>query len=166
MIALKRILDKMLEVLLMISVAVLVVDVLWQVFTRFVIGDPSSWTEELATYLLIWVSLLGAAVALGRGAHLGIDYFTHKLPERCRIQTEIFVFAAISIFSLLVMVVGGIRLVRQTLILEQISVALHISMGYVYLAIPISGAFLVLYGVIGFMDKLAQLRSCSQKGVA
>ena len=155
---LKQILDKLLEVLLMASVGVLVVDVLWQVFTRFVMGNPSSWTEELATFLLIWVSLLGAAVALGRGAHLGIDYFTHKLPERNHIQTELFVFAVISIFSLLVMVVGGISLVRQTLELEQISVALHIPMGYVYLAIPISGAFLLLYGVIGFFERLTQLK--------
>ena len=159
---LRKILDKFLELLLMISVAVLVIDVLWQVFTRFVMGDPSSWTEELATFLLIWVSLLGAAVALGRGAHLGIDYFTHKLPERNRIQTELFVFAMVSIFSFLVMVVGGISLVRQTLALEQISVALHIPMGYVYLAIPISGAFLLLYGIIGFFERLTQLK----KGVA
>lgn len=155
---LKGILDKFLEVLLMVSVAVLVVDVLWQVFTRFVIGKPSSWTEELATFLLIWVSLLGAAVALGRGAHLGIDYFTHKLSERDRLQTELFVFAAVSLFSLLVMVIGGISLVKQTLALAQISVALHIPMGYVYLAIPISGAFLVLYGMIGFFERVSMLK--------
>jgi TRAP-type C4-dicarboxylate transport system permease small subunit len=159
---LKRILDKFLEVLVMIAVAVLVVDVLWQVFTRFVLGDPSSWTEELATFLLIWVSLLGAAVALGRGAHLGIDYFASKLPERCRLQTELFVFGVVTLFSLLVMVFGGLGLVKQTLALEQISVALHIPMGYVYLAIPISGAFLVLYGLIGFFERLTQL----QKGGA
>lgn len=151
-------LDKFLEVLLMVSVAVLVVDVLWQVFTRFVMGKPSSWTEELATFLLIWVSLLGAAVALGRGAHLGIDYFTHKLSKHDRIMTELFVFAAVSLFSLLVMVFGGISLVIQTLSLDQISVALHIPMGYVYLAIPISGVFLVLYGLIGFFERYAILR--------
>ena len=157
MVQLKRILDKLLEVLLMVSVAVLVADVLWQVFTRFVMGKPSSWTEELATFLLIWVSLLGSAVALGRGAHLGIDYFTHKLSERNRLQTELFVFAVVSLFSFLVMVVGGISLVRQTLALEQISVALYIPMGYVYLAIPISGAFLVLYGLIGLFERLGLL---------
>ena len=155
---LKLVLDKFLEVLLMVSVAVLVVDVLWQVFTRFIMGKPSSWTEELATFLLIWVSLLGAAVALGRGAHLGIDYFTHKLSERDRIQTELFVFAVVSLFSLLVMVIGGIGLVKQTLALAQISVALHIPMGYIYLAIPISGAFLVLYGMIGFFERVTMLK--------
>ncbi len=155
---LKLILDKFLEVLLMVSVAVLVVDVLWQVFTRFIMGKPSSWTEELATFLLIWVSLLGAAVALGRGTHLGIDYFTHKLSEHDRIQTELFVFAVVSLFSLLVMVIGGIGLVNHTLALAQISVALHIPMGYVYLAIPISGAFLVLYGMIGFFERVTMLK--------
>ena len=59
----KKILDRFLECLVMVSVTVLVLDVLWQVFTRFVLRDASSWTEELATFLLIWVSLLGAAVA-------------------------------------------------------------------------------------------------------
>jgi TRAP-type C4-dicarboxylate transport system permease small subunit len=155
---LKNILDKCLEVLVMVSVAVLVIDVLWQVFTRFVMGDPSSWTEELATFLLIWVALLGSAVALGRGAHLGIDYFVGKLDDRIRMRTELFVFAVVALFSLLVMVIGGVGLVMRTLELEQISVALKLPMGYVYLAVPISGAFLVLYSLIGFFERLNSVR--------
>lgn len=162
----KHILDTFLEVLVMISMAVLVIDVLWQVFTRFVLNDPSSWTEELATFLLIWVALLGAAVALGRGAHLGIDFFVGKLPKRLRIQTELLVFGLVTLFSFSVMGYGGLTLVLQTLRLEQTSVALHIPMGYVYLAIPISGAFLVLYGFIGFFERLTHLRKDAPKGVA
>ena len=80
----KKVLDRSLEVLVMVVMAVLVLDVLWQVFTRLVLKDPSTVTEELATFMLIWVALLGAAVALGRGAHLGIDYFVGKLPVRAR----------------------------------------------------------------------------------
>jgi len=151
---LKNILDKSLEVLVMVAVAVLVIDVLWQVFTRFIMGDPSSWTEELATFLLIWVALLGSAVALGRGAHLGIDYFVGKLDRKMRLRTELFVFAVVALFSFLVMVVGGIGLVARTLELNQISVALKLPMGYVYLAVPISGAFLVLYSLIGFFERV------------
>ncbi len=158
MATIKKILDRFLEWLVMVSVTVLVLDVLWQVFTRFVLKDASSWTEELATFLLIWVSLLGAAVALGRGAHLGIDYFVSKLPEKSRIRTELFAFACVTLFSLLVMVVGGIDLVRTTFRLEQISPALGLDMGYVYLAIPISGIFLVLYGVIGLGERLSATR--------
>ena len=148
----KKVLDRSLELLVMIVVAVLVLDVLWQVFTRKVLNDPSTWTEELAVFMLIWVSLLGAAVALSRGAHLGIDYFVGKLPPRTRVATEVLVFFCIAAFSLLVMVVGGIDLVVSTLELGQESPALRVKVGYVYLAIPISGFFLTLYAVIGLFQ--------------
>ncbi len=155
--SIKKVLDRSLEVLVMVVVAVLVVDVLWQVFTRFILKNPSTWTEELAIFMLIWVSLLGAAVALNRGAHLGIDYFVGKLSPKKRLYTEIFVFLCVSAFSLTVMVIGGIDLVSSTLKLEQVSPALGVRVGYVYLAVPISGFFLVLYSVIGLVERLVQL---------
>lgn len=153
----KKILDRSLEFLVMVVVAVLVTDVLWQVFSRFILKNPSKWTEELAVFMLIWVSLLGAAVALNRGAHLGIDYFVGKLSPKKRLYTEIFVFFCVSIFSLTVMVIGGLDLVINTLKLGQISPALGIKMGYVYFAVPISGCFLVFYSVIGLVERLTQL---------
>lgn len=154
----KKVLDRSLEVLVMLVVAVLVVDVLWQVFTRLILKDPSTKTEELATFMLIWVSLLGAAVALGRGAHLGIDYFVGKLPARTRVFTEVIVFFSVALFSFFVMVVGGLDLVLSMLDLGQESAALRVKMGYVYLAVPISGCFLTLYAVIGLVERLTRLR--------
>lgn len=153
----KKILDRSLEFLVMVVVAVLVVDVLWQVFTRFILKSPSTWTEELAVFMLIWVSLLGAAVALNRGAHLGIDYFVGKLSEKKRLYTEVFAFLCIAAFSLCVMVIGGITLVINTLKLGQMSPALSIEIGYVYLAVPISGFFLLLYSVVGLIERIIQL---------
>jgi TRAP-type C4-dicarboxylate transport system permease small subunit len=158
LLSIKKILDRALELLVMVVVAVLVLDVLWQVFTRFILNDPSTWTEELAVFMLIWVSLLGAAVALNRGAHLGIDYFVGKLPERTRIATEVLVFFCVAAFSLLVMVVGGIDLVATTLELGQESPALRVKVGYVYLAIPISGFFLTLYAAVGLVERVGELR--------
>jgi TRAP-type C4-dicarboxylate transport system permease small subunit len=158
----KKVLDRSLEVLVMIVVAILVLDVLWQVFTRLVLRNPSTVTEELATFMLIWVALLGAAVALGRGAHLGIDYFVGKLPVRTKIFTEVIVFLCVAAFSFLVMVVGGIDLVASMLELGQESPALRIKMGYVYLAVPISGFFLTLYAVMGLLERLARLRIRSE----
>jgi TRAP-type C4-dicarboxylate transport system permease small subunit len=153
----KKILDRSLEILVMTVMAVLTVDVLWQVFTRFILKNPSTWTEELAIFLLIWVSLLGAAVALGRGAHLGIDYLVNKLSIKKKLCTEVFAFLCIALFSLCVMVIGGIDLVISTLKLGQVSPALGVEIGYVYLAIPISGFFLVLYSVIGLVERLVEL---------
>ncbi len=153
----KKFLDRTLEVLVMVVVGVLVVDVLWQVFTRYVLDNSSSWTEELATFLMIWVSLLGAAVALNRGSHLGIDYFMGKLPLRKRLYTEVFVFICVFLFSLFVMVIGGIVLVMNTLAYGQVSPALDLKMGYVYLAVPVSGFFLVLYSFMGFVERILEL---------
>ena len=184
----KKVLDRLLESLVMVVVAVLVLDVLLQVYTRMVTpvgawlvtknltgpwrallwlvpAKPTNWTEELAIFMLIWVSLLGAAVALGRGAHLGIDYFVGKLPERLRVATEVFAFFCIAAFSFSVMIVGGIDLVSSMLYLGQPSPALNVEMGHVYLAVPISGFFLTLYAVIGLLERLSALlgKSHTQK---
>ena len=66
-------------------------------------------------------------------------------------------FLCISAFSLTVMVIGGIELVSNTLRLEQVSPALGVKVGYVYIAVPISGFFLVLYSVIGLAERVVQL---------
>ncbi|MEN6337392.1 MAG: TRAP transporter small permease [Phycisphaerales bacterium] len=158
LIVLKKILDRSLETLVIVVMAVLVLDVLWQVFTRRILNDPSTVTEELATFMLVWVALLGAAVAMGRGAHLGIDYFVGKLPQRARLATETLVFFCVAAFSLLVMIVGGVDLVASNLELGQESPALRVNMGYVYLAVPISGFFLTLYSVIGLVERLQMLK--------
>jgi TRAP-type C4-dicarboxylate transport system permease small subunit len=154
----KKTLDRSLEILVTVSMAVLVVDVVWQVFTRYVLRNPSDWTEELATFLMIWVGLLGGSVALNRGAHLGIDYFVLKLSPKKRLYAELFVFFCIAVFSLLVLVIGGIDLVRITMKTDQIPPALGARIGlkmwHVYLALPISGFFLVLYSVEFFIERI------------
>ena len=153
----KKILDRSLEVLVTVSMGVLVIDVIWQVFTRFILRKPSFWTEELATFLMIWVGLLGASVALNRGSHLGIDYFVSKLGPKKAVYTVLFSLLLIAIFSVLVLMAGGIQLVRITLVTNQISPALKLKMGYVYLAIPISGFFLAMYSVELFVETVVSL---------
>ena len=72
-------LDRALAGVLIALTIVMVLTVTWQVATRFLLNSPSSYTEELATYLLLWISLLGAAYALRQRAHLGIDIVTARL---------------------------------------------------------------------------------------
>ncbi len=140
-------LDQSLEYLTALTMGILVIDVTWQVITRFVLKNPSSWTEELATYLLIWVGLLGAAVALHRGAHLGIDYFVGKFHPKNRLLTEMFVYVSVLTFSASVLLVGGFQLVLETFQLGQIAPATGIQLGYVYLVVPISGFFIAMYSI-------------------
>lgn len=74
------------------------------------------------------------------------------------------VFLCVAAFSFLVMIVGGIDLVASMLELGQESPALRIRMGYVYLAVPLSGFFLTLYAVIGLVERVAQLRTTPARG--
>ncbi len=145
--ALKRILDKTLETGLWVSMLAMTLTVIWQVFTRFVMRDPSSWTEELAIFLLIWIGLLGSAVALRRKAHLGIDIIVTRMSERWARITAIFVFSCVVFFALTVLFIGGIKMVVVVLMNNQISPALGVKMGYIYLALPISGFFITIYAV-------------------
>ncbi|MBN1421449.1 MAG: TRAP transporter small permease [Planctomycetes bacterium] len=124
-----------------------VVNVVWQVFTRYVLRNPSSYTEELARYLLIWIGLLGAAYATGRGMHLAIDLVPSHLRGAARRRLEMAIGLLVLAFALGGMVYGGSRLVWITLYLHQTSAALRIPLGCVYLAIPLAGLLMAFYAV-------------------
>ena len=143
----KKIIDKLLGWLVTIIMGVLVINVLWQVASRFLLGDPSSFTDELAGYLLIWVGLLGAAYATGQKQHLAIDLLSAKLSDKGKKLQTLFINLIIAVFALVVLVIGGGNLVFITFYLGQISSALQIPVGYVYVVLPLSGLFIIYYAV-------------------
>ncbi len=136
-----------LEATLIGGFAALTLDVLWGVFSRFVLASQSPWTEELAIYLLIWVSLLGASLAYAERGHLGVDALVSRLDPAARKIAEVVAELCVASFAGGVLLHGGLELVRETLASGQLSPALGIEMGYVYLAAPISGAFLLLFSL-------------------
>ena len=138
-------LDKALEIVVIALIGILVIDVLWQVFSRFILSDPSSFTDELARFLLIWLSLFGGAYMLGKKQHLAIDLITHRLDKRQILYLDTVVQSVILIFVITVLIIGGSRLVFVTLYLNQTSAALGIELGYVYAVIPLSGLIMCLY---------------------
>jgi TRAP-type C4-dicarboxylate transport system permease small subunit len=144
---LKNGLTRLLEHLLTLLVAILVLDVLWGVISRFVLSEPSRWTEELATFLLMWVALLGAAVGFSRQQHLGVDYLVNKLHPDAKRLMALLVQGVIIAFASVVMVGGGYVLVAETLTVGQLTPALGIRMGLVYLAVPLSGLFIILFSL-------------------
>ncbi len=154
----RRAVDRSLETALILIMAVSVLNVLWQVFTRFILRNPSSFTEELARYLLIWVGLLGASYASGKKMHLAITVVLEGLKGKSRLGAELIIQACVFAFSLLVMVVGGFRLAAMTFTLNQISAALRIPLGYVYLVIPLSGLLIMFYAAAAVLETLQKGR--------
>lgn len=153
--------DRVLEIALVILMAVSVVNVLWQVFTRFVLNNPSSFTEELARYLLIWVGVLGAAYAVGKRVHLALELLPEKLSGRNLRLLEIFIEVCILLFAITTLVVGGSRLVYVQLMLGQTSAAMEIPLGYVYAVLPISGVVMVYYTIAHMRRELRRMEETS-----
>lgn len=137
--------NKIIEVLLVVIFSLMVVDVVWQVFSRYLIGKSSSFTEEFARFAMIWLVILGAAYLTGKREHLSMDFLLRnlegdKLANRLKIIDVI-----ILLFALVVMVIGGGNLVYTTLYLGQLSSAMHIPLGFVYAIVPISGLLIIFY---------------------
>lgn len=150
----KKRMTQMLNAALIGAVALLVFSVCWGVFTRYVLRSQAEWTDELARFLLIWIALLGGAVAFGTKGHLGVDYFVGKLhPEGAKIMA-IIGQVIVLFFSVAVLLIGGSQVVRNTLAMQQTTPALGWKMGHVYLALPISGVFVILYTLENLIDIL------------
>ena len=137
--------DRTLEHLLIGLFSIMLLSVLWQVFSRFLLGSPSTITDELSSFGLIWVGLLGAAYATGKKLHLAIDLLPSKLVSENSIWFDGFVYISVALFSLSVLVIGGGRLCYITFLLKQKSAALEIPLGAVYLVLPISGILILYY---------------------
>lgn len=145
--------DKVLEIALVVLMSALVLDVVWQVASRYFFNNPSSFTDELATFLMIWVGLAGAAYVKGQNQHLAIDILHTKLTPLQLNHMMIFINFLVIVFSLTIMVIGGSWLVYTRFVLGQLSAALQIPVGYVYGIVPISGLLMVYYAI----DDIAKL---------
>ncbi|GIN63384.1 C4-dicarboxylate ABC transporter permease [Robertmurraya siralis] len=147
-----KLLNKGIEYLLMVLVALMVISCVWQVMSRYIFGQASAQTEELMRYSIIWVSIIGGAYVYGEKGHLAITFFADKLNKALAKVISIFIDAAICIFSAIVLIYGGAQIVSATMI--QISPGMGLPMGYMYMALPIAGLLFILYSIDQITTKL------------
>lgn len=146
-------LDKILKLMLVLLMALLVLSVTWQVLSRYMLSAPSSWTEEVARFLLIWLGMLGASYAYRIKVHLGLDLLPDKLTGRSAQLLRYFTLLMIVIFAIAVLIVGGLNLVILTWELKQVSAVLGLPIAYVYSVIPLSGLLICIYSVTALLDE-------------
>jgi len=155
----KKGLDQILAIILVLLMGAMVVNVTWQVISRYVFQNPSSFTDELTRYMLIWLGLLGAAYVAGQEQHLAIDLLPQRLTGPKGYGLKILVHGLILLFAGVVMVVGGGNLVYITYILEQKSAALRLPLAWVYLIVPISGLVVMVYQGIFIQRDYQKMKS-------
>lgn len=156
----KRTLDKVLGVFCVALLGFLVILVTWQVFTRFVLDDPSVISEELAKIVFVWLVLFGSAYVFGERGHMAIEFLKDKLPLKVKSIVEIFIEVVVFGFSAFVLVWGGIIATEMTL--SQQSAALKVPVGYLYSALPISGVIVLFYCLYNIVVIIKKMKAVEQ----
>ncbi len=161
-----KMIDKALAAMLIFFMALMIFTVVWQVFTRFVINDPSSFTDELSRYLLIWIGILGGAYVYSVKRHLALELLMPKLGLKSQLVLGIFINVLIMIFAYITLVYGGSSFVSTTLQHKQISPGLfigetHLLIGYVYVVLPLSGVLILYYGLVDIVESVVKIVSKS-----
>jgi TRAP-type C4-dicarboxylate transport system permease small subunit len=134
-----------LDGLCVVLMFVLVMDVLWGVFSRYVLAAPSRWTDELATLLLVWVAMFGAASAHRHNMHLSVSWLLDRTPMLTQRLARRLIHGLIIVFALLIMGVGGTILVIERWRSGQVLPALGVPKAMVYVAVPIAGLLIALF---------------------
>ncbi|HGO5816230.1 TPA: TRAP transporter small permease [Mannheimia haemolytica] len=154
----KKTVDRFISTFSIIVMVLLVICVSWQVFSRYVLKIPSTMTDEIARFSMIWVGLLGAAYTVGLQKHLSIDLFTHNLSSRKKAISNIFINICIIAFSIGVMIFGGFALVSNVYISGQLSPSMQIPMAYIYIALPLSGILMLFYSMLFLFQNISLLK--------
>ena len=149
-----------LKLLCIVLFSVLVIVVVWQVFTRQVLGDPSPWTTVTAQYMFVWLSLFAATLVFGERGHIAVDVLAQRAPGAVRQVLVVAVQACTLAFAVLAMIWGGLRGVSMSW--DQVIPGFPFTVGHMYLALPVAGvmiAFLALEDLLLAVrgDELAPL---------
>lgn len=132
---LKRIFDTTIDTVVTLILVILIVVVFIQVFSRYVLNDPKTWTEELARYLFVWLVFTGSTVVFRENRHLSIDYFVSFLPTKIRRIVSVAINIIIAAF-IVVALYHSNRLLAITS--YQTSPTLVVPMSWIYLSFPLS----------------------------
>jgi TRAP-type C4-dicarboxylate transport system permease small subunit len=124
---------------------------LYQVLVRFVLNQPSPWTEELIGRLLIWTVMLGVAAAFRQGALVSVDVLLRLARGGLRRVLRLAILAA-SLFFLGVIAWVGFDLAWR--IRFQTFATLPISISWAYLALPVGASFSMLAVIAHHLDPI------------
>lgn len=147
---LRKALTCILNVLAGGSFLVMVALTCWQVFTRYILGNPSSWSEELVSYMFAWMSLLGASIVTSERGHMNIPILVeHVGPGTQKFLMclgEIIAF----LFSVVILVFGGVQI--ASLAMGQMTSSLGVPIGIFYVVMPVCGILNMIYTVLNIVD--------------
>lgn len=148
--------NKALGVLIAAFMAIMVIGCCWQVVTRFVLNNPSKYTEEFLRYALIWLTMLGMPYAYGQDKHISINLITKTFHVKNLLLTKVVIEALVMILSVVVLIIGGVMVTMNSI--GQISPAMQMPMPLYYACLPISGVLMTFYCIIRLAGFTKEIR--------
>ena len=146
----RTVLNRLLSILAGVRFIAMVVLTCWQVFTRYFLKNPSSWSEELVSYLFAWASLFGASLITSERGHMNIPILVEKASPTVRKYLAIFGELVAFAFSAIILLYGGIEISK--LAMGQMTSSLGVAVGVFYIALPVCGVLNMLYTVLNIID--------------
>lgn len=148
--SIRNILNKFLNLLAGISFAAMVLLTCWQVFTRYILKNPSPWSEELVSYLFAWMALIGASVVTGERGHMNIPIVVDKMGDKAKRAFLIFAEIIAFLFSAIILVYGGTKI--TALAMGQLTSSLGVAIGVFYIVLPLCGVLNMIYALLNVID--------------
>lgn len=145
----EKVLDTVMRFLMAIAMLTLLVFGTWQIFTRWVLGNPSTFTDELLRYVLIISGFIGSAYCFYRDEHLALTLITDKAKGPFKIVLDVFIEACILFFVIYVFIFGGFKLANTA---TNVSSVMHIPMKTLYMIEPICGILIVLARILKYVN--------------
>ena len=150
---LRNVLTRLLNILAGASFLVMVILTCWQVFTRYILGNPSSWSEELVSYMFAWMSLLGASIVTSERGHMNIPILVELagpgLQKLLNCLGEIIAF----LFSLVILAFGGVQITQ--LAMGQMTSSLGVPIGIFYVVLPLCGVLNMIFTLLNVVEILS-----------
>lgn len=147
---LRDFLNRSLNVLAGVSFLAMVILTCWQVFSRYILQNPSTWSEEMVSYLFAWMSLLGASIVVGERGHMNIPILVERFGGKARTFFAIFGEVIACIFAGVILVYGGLQITN--LAMGQMTSSLGIAVGVFYVVLPISGVINIIYTILNIAE--------------
>lgn len=135
-----------------ISFLAMVLLTCWQVFTRYILKNPSTWSEELVGYLFAWMSLLGASLVTQERGHMNIPILVERFGEKGQKLLNCLGELIAFLFSLVILVFGGVQI--TSLAMGQMTSSLGVPIGIFYIVLPLCGVLNMIYTVFNMVDIL------------
>ena len=161
---LRKRLDKTLGSLCCLLLAVMVCIACWQVISRYIIGVPSTTSEELLRFSLVWLSMLGMSFVAGKNQHISLTLFVDKVSPEIQRWWMIILQVTFAAFSIWVLIIGGLKI--SSISMLQISPALGIPMGKIYYALPVAGGLIIIYSLMNIIDLVKAMSTQNDSSAA